>query len=587
MLPAPGIVLIHGYSGSFEDLSPLGLRLSAQFGRKAVCIVRLPGHTADSSPGFDTQAFRRSIDEAIHRFLEEKRHIVILGHSTGGILALDHLHRKRVIPSLLVLAGTPAVIRGCDLGRWERHRQNRREIDLTDVARMVSFVNTVASLPVTDIFPVLILQGGADPLVLPGHARRWLDGRFPGFVRRVIIPGAGHDLFNGTGSSLAVDCVCRAITDVRARLSMAERDAINTLGAMDGEVEAFAVTRPHSAHHLVRSPAALRALRKPVNFTSAARTDPIHLNIEITSRCNLFCEHCARSHLKRPAKDMGREVFRYLLDLMPNTYKVTLVGLGEPTLHPQLVEFVASASRRGHRVGIVTNAMNLDRYLSRKLIAAGLCGLTFSLDSVDADLVHRVRQGSDIERIIENIEGFVQMAAGKVPTAVFTAVSQQTVRHLPELATLVSGLGVNAWMLSDLNFRWNQFQTLRENWTPVDQKTTGSALKLAFAKALPVLSVRGLEEIGLPRRFKDFLIISPVSLGRLSGTHRWCLSPWQTLPVDVDGNASICDCLPHVSLGNLLERGFSDIWNGTTMRSHRRLMRSASPPADCLACPRF
>jgi MoaA/NifB/PqqE/SkfB family radical SAM enzyme len=356
---------------------------------------------------------------------------------------------------------------------------------------------------------------------------------------------------------------------------------------MDRDVEGFLSVRPQSARHLVRSPAAARALKNPVHLPPAAETDPIQLNVEITSRCNLSCGHCARSRLKRPGKDMDRDAFCCLLDLMPNTLRVTLVGLGEPTLHPQVVDFVAIAARRGHRVGLVTNAMALDRTLSRQLIAAGVGSLAFSLDSVNADLLARVRPGSDLDRIVGNIEGFVQAAGGKIPTSVFTAVSRQTVGHLPELAGGVAGLGVDAWMLSDLNFQWNRSETLRDSWTPAHEETVGNAVKRAFSNSLPAVSVRGIEELGLATRYRDFLITSPRMLGRRSRAHRWCLSPWQTLPVNVDGSATVCDCRPRALLGNLFEHSFSDIWNGAPMQSHRRRMHSAAPPADCLACPRF
>jgi len=91
----------------------------------------------------------------------------------------------------------------------------------------------------------------------------------------------------------------------------------------------------------------------------------------------------------------------------------------------------------------------------------------------------------------------------------------------------------------------------------------------------------------LTRRYADFLLTAPASLQSRSKSHRWCLSPWQTLPVDVDGNVTICDCRPQAMLGNLLEEPFTGIWNGTAMQTHRRLMRSQTPPADCLACPRY
>lgn len=587
-MTAPGIVLVHGYSGRPEDLAPVRRLLAEQYGEYAIRIVRLPGHADGNIPAFDAVLFGQLIDDTVLGFRKENRRIVLLGHSTGGTLLLDHLQRTKKAPELLILAGTPALIQGSDLDRWERHRGNRPEIPLPSVARMVSCVNRLGNAPVEMIFPVLILQGGADPLVRPSQVKVWRNDRFPGAVRCVVIPGAGHDLFSGPGSQTALDCVRRALGDLESKAGLAERTAAGQLQAVDGDVAAFLSVRPHSTGHLVSSPASSRALGHPVRLEPVVETDPIQLNIEITSRCNLACRHCARSlHRSRPGKDMDAALFESLLDLLPNTFKVVLVGLGEPTLHPGLVDFVALAAQRGHRVGLVTNAMSLEKSLSRRLVSAGLGGLTVSLDSAEADLAAQARPGSDIGVIIANIKDFVQVAGGKFPTAVFTAVSAQTVHRLPSLAATVADLGIKAWMLTDLNFQWNQSESLWWNWTREHRQSIGRAVRLAFSHALPVLSVRGIEEVGLARRYGDFLITAPADLGRRSKTRKWCLSPWQTLPVDVEGNVTICDCRPHVSLGNLMDTSFAGIWNGDAMQSHRRAMCSEAPPADCLACPRF
>ena len=582
-----GIVLIHGYSGRAEDLSQISLKLGEVYGNGVVCTVRLPGHKDDDQLVFDADAFGQAIDSAIHRFHKFGRQVVIIGHSTGGILAVDHLQRMQTDPALLILSGTPASIQGSDLNRWEQHRSKCREISLSNVARMVSFVNRVADRPISGNFPVLVLQGGVDPLVLPANVRMWCKGRFNGQVRRVIFPDAGHNLFVGTGSEKVLDCVCRAVADAGSRIGEEERDELIALQAMDKQVEKFVAGRTHGCLQLVRTPAAKRALNKSVSLSQTATTDPIQLNIEITSRCNLSCEYCARSRVPRTGRDMDLDAFCYLLDLMPHTFKVVFVGLGEPTLHPKLADFVAMAACRGHRVALVTNAMNLETNLSRRLIDAGISGLTFSLDSVDANLAAEIRRGSDINRIISNIKQFMQLAKGKIPTAIFTAVSLHTVHRLPEVAETVADLGVHAWMLSDLNFQWNQSKSVWQTRTTTHQQAIGKAIQQAFAKSIPVLSVRGVEEIGLQQRFKKFLLTVPSMLGHRSTTHHWCLSPWQTLPVDVDGNATVCDCQPNALLGNLFEHPFSDVWNGAAMQSHRRKMKSETPPTECLICPRF
>src|SRR5574337_721598 len=159
-----GIVLVHGYSGSPDDLMPLRRQLATVYGEQTVTSVCLPGHGSGAPPPFDQAAFITSIVEAVTRYRREGRAIVLLGHSTGGILALAALRELEVAPALLILASVPKRIDTAYLDRWSRHRAGKDDISLTTVANMVSFINS-GSVRVKGVFPVLVLQGSDDDLV--------------------------------------------------------------------------------------------------------------------------------------------------------------------------------------------------------------------------------------------------------------------------------------------------------------------------------------------------------------------------------------------------------------------------------------
>ena len=200
-----------------------------------------------------------------------------------------------------------------------------------------------------------------------------------------------------------------------------------------------------------------------------------------------------------------------------------------------------------------------------------------------------MRQGTDFQKAIDNIKEFTGLAGPKrnFSTAVFTAVSAGTVQHLPQLIDLVAQLGVKVMMLTDLNFRQNTKYTLWKNADHNISETVRRAAVYAFSKRLPLLSVHGLEEFGLARRYRDFLLLPPDKLYYRSPKHTYCFSPWQTVPVDVHGNITVCDCQPENVAGNLLTEPFSGIWNGRKMSGHRRRMLGDKPPGTCRICPRF
>jgi MoaA/NifB/PqqE/SkfB family radical SAM enzyme len=340
---------------------------------------------------------------------------------------------------------------------------------------------------------------------------------------------------------------------------------------------------------LANSPGARVARGDPFEPGPFADTEPVFANIEITTRCNLRCAFCARMSVRREERDMTPDRFGRLLDLLPHAWRVTLAGLGEPLLHPGVADFVSEASSRGRRVTLATNAVLLTEEMSRRLIGAGLDAIVFSLDAVDAGPASAVRAGAPVETSIENIRTFAAVSSETRPVAraVFSAVSSSTVPHLERLVEIVARLGVDVLMLSDLNFPANRSHTV---WKNVDENTRTvlhRAVRKAFSLRLPVLSVTGLEEFAPAARYREHLLIPPARLYLRQKERRFCLSPWQTLPVDVDGTATLCDCQPGDPVGNVLDQPFGDLWNGSRIREHRRRMLEPLPGGACAACPRF
>ena len=583
-----GIVLVHGYSGSADNLRPLATALAKAFGSDSIHTVSLPGHGSGVTPAFDKQAFIVSVAESLQAFQKDDRRIILIGHSTGGVIALAALAECRIKPALLVLASSPKKVDTGSLERWARHRNGREEIPFSSVANMVSLINAVGSRQSEDDFPVLVLQGDMDELVPRADADAWAEGHFKGPVRLVLIPAVGHDLFREANSALAVDIVVRAAADALVDVKP-EEHTLSQIYAVEPEAERFIERSPLSALHLAKSPSGRTASDLKPTLLPVAGTEPIIANIELTTRCNLRCAYCARTLRGITAEDMPLDRFKTILGLLPHAYRITLVGLGETLLHPGVADFVAFASKQGRRVALVTNGMLLDDELSRKLLNAGLESIAFSLDGATQEIASSVRPGTDLDRVITNIKRFVKLSRStrEISTAVFSAVSTQTVSSLKKLMDVIADLGVHVMMLSDLNFRENQSQTLWKNIDNAIAKEVRTSVAGAFKKNLPVLSVRGLEEFGLWKRYQKYLLLPPDQLYQRSVKHAWCYSPWQTIPVNVRGDVTLCDCQPEIKAGNLLTQPLSEIWNGDIFKQHRSKMLSNDPPESCLLCPRF
>ena len=583
-----GIILVHGYTGSHHDLEPLANELIANFGKESVITLHLPGHDLEKAPEFNEKVFSETIYRSIKFFQNEGRKIVVIGHSTGGNVVLEALMRFSTKPELLVLISVPQKIDQGYFERWERHRLGKPSIPLVDVAMMVKFVNSTGSKRFAAEFPVLVIHGENDKLVPSSQAHAWNSIVFPKPARIVTIPLADHDIFQNANSHLVSDIIQRAIRDLRSN-DIKQEKTIKSLIAVEPGLKDFFTVTPFSEHHLTSCPGSQTVIGKKPELLSTVTHDPVIANIEITTYCNLNCQFCARNQMKKGNQHMSFDSFQNILSLLPNLYKVVLVGLGEPLLHPQLTEFIKYAKSLKKKVGLVTNAMLLNTQISNRLLEAGLDSIAFSLDGADLNLSALVRKGTDFDKVINNIKEFVEISNSfkQISKAVFSAVSIDTVIHLKDLVDQVIDLGVDVLMLTDINFKANLNHTLWQNKDEKIEDQIRKAITYAFSKNLPVLSVHGLEEFGLEKRYHDFLMVPPAQLYQRSSSRTWCYSPWQTIPIDVEGNITLCDCRPDLIIGNLWRDSFSHIWNGDLIQKYRAKMMGPNPPEACKICPRF
>ncbi len=164
----PEVVLIHGYTGAPADLHPLASALAQFAGPDHVALVTLPGHGCRGGPPpFDNRLFIGEIKRAVEAAAGKGGRVVLIGHSTGGTMALSFLRETGFTPALLVLAATPKRVDvGC-LDRWRRLGGPANRLSLGSVSGLAATVNHIGREPSPSGFPVLILHGDRDELVSP------------------------------------------------------------------------------------------------------------------------------------------------------------------------------------------------------------------------------------------------------------------------------------------------------------------------------------------------------------------------------------------------------------------------------------
>jgi radical SAM protein with 4Fe4S-binding SPASM domain len=278
---------------------------------------------------------------------------------------------------------------------------------------------------------------------------------------------------------------------------------------------------------------------------------PAHLQLEVTSACNLGCVMCLvryRPPVNKLAGAMPLDLYRRLVDDVPTLKMLTLQGLGEPLLSPYLLDMMRIAVERRIRVGFNSNATLLTGRRSAELVDSRVDWLHVSLDGASAAAYEKIRDNVD---------------------------------ELPALVRLLGEIGVDELRVQNLSHSFSdtdpagRYREIRDFtgdkalWAADDVTRVANA----FAEARQIARGTGLR-LRLP------------SLDAADGDGG-CSWPWTAAYVTSGGVVQPC-CMvmgdDRVVLGRLTERRFPEIWYGAAYREFRRRLAGDEPPEVCRGC---
>lgn len=280
---------------------------------------------------------------------------------------------------------------------------------------------------------------------------------------------------------------------------------------------------------------------------------PLNLDIEITNACNLKCTMCPRTDMVKKGTfwEMGRVEFDTYKRLIDEGISNGLCALkynymGEPLLHPQLIEMIEYAKKVGVLdVMFNTNAVLLDEEMSRRLIASGLDKLFFSFDSPYREKYNQIRIGADYDKVLTNIRRFNEIRG--------------------EMGAIKPLTRITMVLMQENKDEWGAFRELFEPIVDV----------VAFADFI--------SHIGMNQEGR--MLVPPKS----SGKRYCCPQLWQRMLVHPDGVATVC-CMNSnrkLQVGNIFEHSVHDIWVGEKYQRLRDLHSSGhfDEIPVCTICP--
>jgi MoaA/NifB/PqqE/SkfB family radical SAM enzyme len=320
--------------------------------------------------------------------------------------------------------------------------------------------------------------------------------------------------------------------------------------------------------------------------------EPVCLYLETTNRCNLLCTTCPRTYEElEPPADMSWELFRSIVDQVPNLSRAVLHGVGEPMLVKNLPRMVRYLKDRGTYVLFNTNGTVLNEKNGRALIDAGLDELRVSFDAANAESYRAIRGKNYFNRILKNVRVFreLQEREGKLKPRVSAWLTglRETVEQLPEFVRVAAGTGVTEVYLQRLVFFGdNAIGKARPDQALYEQLSRDEAAYIERAAEVAA-------ELGVTFSASGAASEPGMSLKRHDNGSPWsmCRRPWTVMYITANGRALPCCIAPfsqrgyeNYTLGDATQQTLREIWTGEAYRSFRRGLLSDKPPAACASC---
>lgn len=283
---------------------------------------------------------------------------------------------------------------------------------------------------------------------------------------------------------------------------------------------------------------------------------PRRLVLELTNACNLNCVMCGRNAADFKPTVFDMENFYSLEPLMDVVEEVTLMGWGEPTIHPRFIEMLEIINRHSARKYFCSNGMNLKK-IKNAIFDYNVDVFAISLDGATEETNSRIRRGSNINEITKDLKDIVRMKKErglKYPwiNFVFCAMNSN-IHELPELVRLAAEIGIEEVKVVYLTV-FEETLLNETLWGHEDK------VKAFFEEAITVG-----EELGIILKLPHYIGEDEAD----DKLHKDCFVTWRDFFVGSDGYVRPCMSTPVQFFEYDRDKDFVEMWNALEYQKYR------------------
>lgn len=300
------------------------------------------------------------------------------------------------------------------------------------------------------------------------------------------------------------------------------------------------------------------------------RTYPIHITIGLTNYCNHKCTWCYIDYAKDIKHQINADRVKFIEALKSakdfGAKAITIVGDGEPTLHPEFDKFLKEVFDLGYDIGLFTNgAWKKDKITDA--ITKYCRFVRFSVDAASEIKHKETHLTNDFDLVLNNIKKVVLKNREDLTIGVQFAFNQDNLEDIEKAAELYRDLKVDYLAYKPV-YKNELNDNHKEN--TVESTETYESLKRAKLKETENFKVY----------WKDWQLDALVYDKNASRGYDVCRAIWLSPYFDENGNIEFCGNLKGrgFTIGNIYENKFEDIW-----MSEKHLQKVSN--IDLKSCP--
>lgn len=303
------------------------------------------------------------------------------------------------------------------------------------------------------------------------------------------------------------------------------------------------------------------------------RSYPFKMNVDPGNVCNLKCKACPTG-LGTEGRSKGMmswKTYKKIIDEVGDyLFEIDLYNWGEPFLHKQIFDMIEYAHKKKISAIISSNLNIFNDEICENIVKSQLDLLVVSLDGASQESVITYQVGNNFNRVYNNMRKLVEMKKklhSKKPFIQWRFVVTKFNEHeIPLAQKMAKEIGINRLELA--RYRCDMATEVLMN-----NEKQFEAAKTFLPKD------EGYSMYNYSKKEKKNI------------RNDDCIWLWSQAAVNWNGSVSPCCAIWHekFDFGNIQEKSFKEIWNGSKYLAARSLNRKNYKPDPklgliCAAC---